>query len=850
MKHTSKGMSKPRFLALLMTFIMVLAMLPTAAFAGEASFSGEGEGTKDNPYIIENAAQLAEISNNLTASYKLSDAIESIELNGNWEPIGSFYTENEDGETPDETYAFTGTFDGNGKTISGLTINGDIGAGLFGCVAGGTVKNLTVKDVTVTGSCMAAAVIGYAYNSTVDGVTLTASEGKTNTITGSALNYQGYEMAPNMVAGIVGAGMDSTIKNCTVNNTNLNVTGLSKATAWGDNVHDIGLLGGGLESTSLENCTVTDSTINITGAYTFGIGGLSGCAMEADKVEGCTVSGVTITLDDNAYLTGGLVGYSGQGEGKTALSGCKTENVAITVGEASSHIGGMIGGGFYLPGEIYRAVYPVPTSFDITDATVSNAAITTRNNSTALGLVTGQAYQSTIDGKEAPTGTINGEAASVCGLSEGKDIDFLYALSETYQPLFEGATFNDEYNHYWEDYAAAVVGKAAAEDAVKIMKASIGADSSVIGKENGSAFCCAFTNGITRLSCHGSVITGYDTDDEVVFSHVYKYSGEGSMDGMHQTIFESMDGNEDEFRYFAMCDDTPSTTYHIEFRYGSNLSDLQKMREGTYAYWLAAGIPISADETMISNVIALFCAENLAGMTSDETVSQRANLAGTWNGSEDSLVFATDGSVKKDADEGVFYAYNGKLITMIDDVCTAYKYEISGRTLTLYTVDGEKIATYTKPSNSHGHGSSSGKTTTKAEEPKQEETTQPTQETPKQTIVTMQIGSKILFVNSVAAEKDAAPVIRNDRTLVPIRFITESLGGAAAWNGAAKEVTLTIDGREIKLTIGKTLEKYGVAPVIIGERTYVPVRFVADELGAATAWDDATKTVTITKSEE
>ena len=59
-----------------------------------------------------------------------------------------------------------------------------------------------------------------------------------------------------------------------------------------------------------------------------------------------------------------------------------------------------------------------------------------------------------------------------------------------------------------------------------------------------------------------------------------------------------------------------------------------------------------------------------------------------------------------------------------------------------------------------------------------------------------------------------------------------------------------VDGKEIKMTIGKTLEKYGVAPVIIDGRTFVPVRFVADELGATVAWDDATKTVTITKIEK
>ena len=111
--------------------------------------------------------------------------------------------------------------------------------------------------------------------------------------------------------------------------------------------------------------------------------------------------------------------------------------------------------------------------------------------------------------------------------------------------------------------------------------------------------------------------------------------------------------------------------------------------------------------------------------------------------------------------------------------------------------------------------------------------------------IKLQIGSHIANVDNEAVIYDAAPVIRNDRTLVPIRIITEALGGKVDWNGATKEVTLSINDKEIKMTIGKTLEKYGVAPVIIDGRTFVPVRFVADELGAEVAWDEATKTVTI-----
>ena len=115
------------------------------------------------------------------------------------------------------------------------------------------------------------------------------------------------------------------------------------------------------------------------------------------------------------------------------------------------------------------------------------------------------------------------------------------------------------------------------------------------------------------------------------------------------------------------------------------------------------------------------------------------------------------------------------------------------------------------------------------------------------TVITMQIGNTDVSVNEKTITNDVAPVIVNDRTLVPIRVVTETLGGKVDWNDATKEVTLNIDGKEIKMTIGVILEKYGVAPMIINDRTYVPIRFVAEELGAEVQWSEETKTVTIIK---
>ena len=114
-------------------------------------------------------------------------------------------------------------------------------------------------------------------------------------------------------------------------------------------------------------------------------------------------------------------------------------------------------------------------------------------------------------------------------------------------------------------------------------------------------------------------------------------------------------------------------------------------------------------------------------------------------------------------------------------------------------------------------------------------------------VIKMTIGSIEMSENGRAFYNDVAPVIVDNRTMVPIRVITELLGGTADWNEETKEVMLTIDGKVIRMTVGVVLEKYGVAPVIINDRTYVPIRFVADELGAETDWDEAAKTVIIIK---
>jgi predicted small secreted protein len=100
----------------------------------------DGGGDDDGITKISTAEEFNAIRNRLDGHYVLE---EDIDLSGyeNWDPIGTFQPASEDpedAETPDPAKVFSGTFDGNGHTISNITINrpSDMAVGLFGCVLG------------------------------------------------------------------------------------------------------------------------------------------------------------------------------------------------------------------------------------------------------------------------------------------------------------------------------------------------------------------------------------------------------------------------------------------------------------------------------------------------------------------------------------------------------------------------------------------------------------------------------------------------------------------------------------------------------------------------------------------
>lgn len=107
-------------------------------------------------------------------------------------------------------------------------------------------------------------------------------------------------------------------------------------------------------------------------------------------------------------------------------------------------------------------------------------------------------------------------------------------------------------------------------------------------------------------------------------------------------------------------------------------------------------------------------------------------------------------------------------------------------------------------------------------------------------------GKEIIFT-------DQAPIIKNDRTMIPLRGVLETMGIDIVWNAEEQSITAERGDSYALFKIGETTLKTAegeitldVAPEIINDRTMIPLRAVTESFGAEVTWDADTKTVTIT----
>lgn len=314
--------------------------------------------TKDSEgcYIISNAGQLFWFADYVNTT----DASANAKLNANIDLKSKAWTAIGTASKP-----YTGTFDGNGKTVSNLSITATSNnQGLFGVVKGGTVKNFTVSGKieigVATGVQRIGGVVGWAYGNAkisdvTSNVTITDSETTSHTenrYIGGVVGYLGSHQGNDgsvtaatvekcvyngtlslhknqQIGGIVGVSFNSTVKNCSNNGS---VTASDT-----DSHHVAGIVGSAQDGTTVTQC-INYGAISSSG--TDCTGGIVGYTNTASITYCGNVGTVTYKGTEDPAL-GGILGYVNN-NGFKGLSYCYNYGTVSSEG-GTTGIGAIVG---------------------------------------------------------------------------------------------------------------------------------------------------------------------------------------------------------------------------------------------------------------------------------------------------------------------------------------------------------------------------------------------------------------------------------------------------------------------------------------------------------------------------
>ena len=294
-----------------------------------ADFAG-GSGTKDDPYQIATAGQLAKLASEVNSGvpeqthlgeyFKLTAPID---LSGKrWIPIGYGNASSK---------AFSGYFDGNNQVITGLYVDergNNVCAGLFGVVVAVSdetvLKNFCIKNATIyAGNSTDANASPDIYGAGVLVGSLTTMGGSRATFVGVE-NCQGTGQVDSKMyaGGLIGDASRAHVSDCSADVT---VTGRCISGGFIGNVFQ----------GSYKNCTAKGS---VSGGWS--TGGFAGCVFESDasvEIEHCASYG---NVEANNWNTGGFVGYLEKGKIRNSVS---YGNVKSTVAGWEPKTGGFSG---------------------------------------------------------------------------------------------------------------------------------------------------------------------------------------------------------------------------------------------------------------------------------------------------------------------------------------------------------------------------------------------------------------------------------------------------------------------------------------------------------------------------
>lgn len=336
-----------------------------------------GYRVENGAYFVTNATGLIAWAAHVRAgNWDTNCTLEAdIELTGSWEPIGT-------AQTP-----YTGTFDGNGKTITGLTINNvseNVNVGMF-AYNGGIVKNLTLNKAAIENALSVDSV----------GIVVGKNSG-TGTITGCSVSGTvSHTATRGAVGGVAGANY-GTITDCSMEN----------GSVIGDNSTVGGLIGLNLSIGIVDNCHVSNVTVQGSAA-----GGLVGeNAAPQSSITGCWVENGSVT---GSACAGGVVGRN---EGK--IIACYHINGSISrSGSASSSAFGGVAGNNTVNGKLTACYH---SGSDISGSTNYTGGVVGNNQNTKAESITA-CYWSGYNGKG--TGTLSSNKKGVTQVTNDGDGD-------------------------------------------------------------------------------------------------------------------------------------------------------------------------------------------------------------------------------------------------------------------------------------------------------------------------------------------------------------------------------------------------------------------------------------------
>jgi len=355
-----------------------------------------GGGTSSDPWLIHNVNELQFMKYDLSSFFELANSF-SAAATTTWnsglgfDPVG------------DGGNGFTGTFDGNGYTITGLTINrpGESNVGLFGYTNGATIQNVGLVGGSVAGDTCVGGLVGYAYyNSIIDNSYSTGDVVGMGTFSGGLVGYakQGSSISNsyatgdisggNCVGGLVGQmDYDSAIDNSYATG---NVSGAQYV--------------GGLSGLNAHNSTIDNSYATGTVSGNDQVGGLVGWNYYYSTIDNSYATGNVTATGINC--SGGLVGYN-------YTNSIISNSYATGSVSGENYVGGLVGSNddgstivdSYATGLVTGAGNRVG---GLSGANWGSSAI---SNSYATGNVTGDENVGGLVGYQRNSGILNGYAS-------------------------------------------------------------------------------------------------------------------------------------------------------------------------------------------------------------------------------------------------------------------------------------------------------------------------------------------------------------------------------------------------------------------------------------------------------